>query len=306
MLKQSQVQRYAHESGLRDLMIAEREVVLTFVLQLLAEKGVLAKLAFKGGTCIRKMFLGTPGRFSTDLDFTSLTEEQPDDLILELLQAFEQPYHGIQFEIPDKGWYTTSGGLSWAVNPVYRHEWNTGGDSQFEFQVSHRETPTLEIEVVQQRDQSYFKHLPFVPVEIRCLPLAEILAEKIRACCQRNKARDIYDLGTFASKPFDRPLIRRLVVLKLWQARDAFDPELLLAKFEDVRGFDWDDLGQLVRRNQDVDHDRITVECVKGYAFLRELSPDERTLTQDRYQRERALWQRLSDECRAMIPERAS
>lgn len=91
MLKQSQVQRYTHESGLKDLMIAEREIVLTFVLQLLTEKGLLKKLAFKGGTCIRKMFLGTTGRFSTDLDFTCLTDEQPDDLILELLQAFEQP-----------------------------------------------------------------------------------------------------------------------------------------------------------------------------------------------------------------------
>jgi len=304
VLKQSQVQRYAHESGLKDLMIAEREVILTFVLQLLAEKGVLAKLAFKGGTCIRKMFLGAPGRFSTDLDFTSLTQEQPDDLILELLQAFEQPYHDIQFEIPDKGWYTTSGGLSWAVNPVYRHEWNTGGASQFEFQVSHRETPTLEAETVPQREQSYFKHLPFVPVEIRCLSLAEILAEKIRASYQRNKARDIYDLGIFASTPFDRVLVRRLVVLKLWQARDAFDPEALLAKFEDARSFDWDDLAQLVRKNQDVSRDRIVAECVNGYAFLRELSPDERTLAQDRYQRERTLWQRLSDECRAMISQK--
>ena len=81
MLKQPQVQRYAHESGLKNLMIAEREVVLTFVLQLLTEKGLLKKLAFKGGTCIRKMFLGTTGRFSTDLDFTCLTDEQPDDLI---------------------------------------------------------------------------------------------------------------------------------------------------------------------------------------------------------------------------------
>ena len=306
MLKQSQVQRYAHDSGLKDLMIAEREVVLTFVLQLLTEKGLLKKLAFKGGTCIRKMFLGTTGRFSTDLDFTCLTDEQPDDLILELLQAFEQPYHGIQFAIPDKGWYTTAGGLSWAVNPVYRHEWNTGGDSQFEFQVSHRETPTLETEVVPQRNQSYFQHLPFVPAEIKCLPLPEILAEKIRACFQRNKARDIYDLGIFASKPFDRALVRRLVVLKLWQARDAFDPEALHAKFEDVRSFDWGDLGQLVRRNQDVDVDRIAGECVKGYAFLRELSAEERILAGDKYQKERALWQKLSDECRAMVPEKSS
>jgi hypothetical protein len=37
MLTQPQVQRYAIESGLRDIMIAEKEVVLTFLLQLLSE-----------------------------------------------------------------------------------------------------------------------------------------------------------------------------------------------------------------------------------------------------------------------------
>jgi hypothetical protein len=48
MLTQAQVQRYSTESGLRDIMIAEKEVVLTFPLQLLSERGILNKLAFKG------------------------------------------------------------------------------------------------------------------------------------------------------------------------------------------------------------------------------------------------------------------
>jgi predicted nucleotidyltransferase component of viral defense system len=76
---------------------------------------------------------------------------------------------------------------------------------------------------MRQQEQSYFKFLPFVPAEIRCLALNEILAEKIRACYQRNKARDIYDLGMFATRPLNQALIRRMVVIKLWQARDSFD-----------------------------------------------------------------------------------
>ena len=61
MLTQPQVQRYSTESGLRDIMIAEKEVVLTFLLQLLSERGILDRLAFKGGTCLRKMFRRQPG-----------------------------------------------------------------------------------------------------------------------------------------------------------------------------------------------------------------------------------------------------
>ena len=160
-------------------------------------------------------------------------------------------------------------------------------------QISRRETPTLATERRPQCDQSYFRQLPFAPAEITCLALPEIIAEKIRACYQRNKARDIYDLGTFATRPLDQPLIRRLVVLKLWQARDTFDPERLMRKFEEGRAFDWDDLSQLVRRTVAVDRERITVDCVRGYRFLLDLTEEERQLANDPHQRERALWERL-------------
>ena len=224
MLTQAQVQRYSTESGLRDIMIAEKEVILTFLLQLLSERDILNRLAFKGGTSLRKMFVGSQGRFSTDLDFTGIGEHDHEDVILDMMQAFEQPFHGIQFAIPDEGYYETQDGLSWGVNPTYSHDWNASGNSEIRLQVSRRETPTLPPERRAQIEQSYFKSLPFAPAEITCLALPEILSEKIRACYQRNKARDIYDLGMFAKRPLDRPLIRRLVVLKLWQAGDAFDP----------------------------------------------------------------------------------
>jgi YD repeat-containing protein len=128
---------------------------------------------------------------------------------------------------------------------------------------------------------------------VTCLALPEIIAEKIRACYQRNKAGDIYDLGMFATRPLDQALIRRLVVLKLWQARDTFDPARLMTKFEDGREFDWDDLGQLVRRTAAIDHRRITADCVRGFAFLADLTAEERALAGDQHHREQDLWERL-------------
>jgi predicted nucleotidyltransferase component of viral defense system len=293
MLTQPQVQRYSNESGLRDIMIAEKEVVLTFLLQLLSERGILNRLAFKGGTCLRKMFIGSQGRFSTDLDFTGIEEHDHEDVILEMMEGFQQPFYGIQFAIPDGSYYETQDGLSWGVNPTYSHDWNASGVSEVRLQISRRETPTLPTVRLTQIEQSYFKLLPFVPAEILCLALPEILAEKIRACYQRNKARDIYDLGVFATRPLDHALIRRLVALKLWQAGDTFDPARLMRKFEDGRDFDWDDLGQLVNRAVDIDRDRITADCVRGFGFLANLTDDERTLAQDKYQREQAVADRV-------------
>jgi hypothetical protein len=49
----------------------------------------------------------------------------------------------------------------------------------------------------------------------------------------------MYDLGIFATKPHNQALVRRLTVLKLWQARDSFDPERLLLKFSDSKSYDW-------------------------------------------------------------------
>ncbi len=292
MLTQAQVQRYAVESGLRDIMIAEKEVVLTFLLQRLSERGILNRLAFKGGTCLQKMFVGSQGRFSTDLDFTGIEEHDHQDIILEMMAAFEQPFHGIAFAIPDN-YYETQDGQSWGVNPTYSHDWNASGVSEIKLQVSRRETPTLPVESLVQIEQSYFKFLPFAPAEITCLALPEILAEKIRASYQRNKARDIYDLGMFARRPLDQALVRRLVVLKLWQARDTFDPARLMQKFEEGKEFDWDDLRQLLNRTVVVDREKICADCVRGFGFLVNLTDEERKLAGDKYQREQATAEKL-------------
>jgi len=63
MPTQTQARRYSAQSGLRDMMIAEKEVVLTFLLQLLSERCIPDRLAFKGGICLRKMFIGSQGGF---------------------------------------------------------------------------------------------------------------------------------------------------------------------------------------------------------------------------------------------------
>jgi len=277
-------------------MIAENEIVLTFLLQLMAGHAILDKLAFKGGTCLRKMFIGSGGRFSTDLDFTRIEEHDHEDVILAMMEAFEQPFHGVRFDIPDGSYYETQDGLSWGVNPIYAHDWNPGGQSQIRLQVSRREIPTLPPSRHAQCVQSYFRHLSFDPVDITCLALPEIIAEKIRACYQRSKARDIYDLSIFATRPLDRPLIRRLVVLKLWQAGKAFDPEALMAKFNDATAFDWEDLRQLVRKTQASKPAEIADACIAGFAFLTELGLDEARLAADPHQHNKALWKALRDD----------
>jgi predicted nucleotidyltransferase component of viral defense system len=293
MLTLPDVRRYSAQSGLRDIMIAEKEIVLTFLLQLLSTSGILDRLAFKGGTCLRKMFVGSKGRFSTDLDFTALEEQDHEDIILSMMETFEKEFHGIRFRIPDHSYYETVDGLSWGVNPVYSHEWNTSGDSEIRLQISRRETPTLPTERRSQSEQSYFKQLAFAPTDILCLALPEIIAEKIRASYQRNKARDAFDLSMLVTRPLDQALIRRLVVLKIWQARDSFDPAMLIGKFNDGAQFDWNDLNDLVHRDARIEPQKICHDCASGLRFLIDLSPEEQMLAVDPHQKQQALWEKL-------------
>lgn len=302
MLTQPQLQRFAHESGIRSLEIVEKEIVLTYFLQLLSERGFLADMAFKGGTCIRKTWLGPNGRFSTDVDFTAMRrEESADDSVLQLAEITAQPFHGIQFEIDmgDKGWYEAEDGISWGVLPNYRHAL---GNGVLKLQVSNRETPTLPPDSRRQLEISYFKLLPFTPADLSCLRIEEILAEKIRATYQRNKPRDIWDLDNFASRPFYEPLIRKLVIIKLWQARDSFSPQRWNAKLAEAKAWDWDDLRQLVRGGVP-DPAQMLERCARRFAFLADMNADEAALAEDPYQRKQGIHQKLVAECNALAHE---
>ena len=64
MIADKFVDLYARNAGLRDKLVAERDVVLTYALDALIADGVMSALAFKGGTCLRRVVFGSSGRFS--------------------------------------------------------------------------------------------------------------------------------------------------------------------------------------------------------------------------------------------------
>jgi hypothetical protein len=86
---------------------------------------------------------GTVFNFSTDLDFTDTEDHNHEDIILAMMEAFARPFHGIQFAIPDEGYYETEDTLSSGVNPIYSHDCNQGDAGEVKLQISRRETPTL-------------------------------------------------------------------------------------------------------------------------------------------------------------------
>jgi predicted nucleotidyltransferase component of viral defense system len=284
MLTTGQLRQVAVRTAARDIMMVETDILLTHLLQLFHETGLVEHLAFKGGTMFRKMVFGPSGRFSTDLDFTCRSEVSRDDLTLMLLEALSASYHGIAFRFDrDKDWYLTEDGC--AANPTCSHPANERG-VKIKVQVSTRERPLLPIGPVAQLQQDYFRLLPFQPAPIPCLALEEAIAEKIRAASQRSKIRDLYDLAEFASRPLNRHRIRSLAVLKLWSSGGpGLDYEHFKQRIEERSDYDVDELRNLLRREHRPDLDKMISQVVEGFRFLKEMTELERAISADHSQR---------------------
>jgi predicted nucleotidyltransferase component of viral defense system len=288
MIEKRLVQWYASSSGV-DLDIAEREIVLTYVLQVFHDAGLLSPLAFKGGTAIRKIFLGNQGRFSMDLDFTMLEEINQEEFILAIVSTLhDHEHYGIHFNINPEDYYANPDSCGAVV--TYRHEWADNG--KFSIQVSFRAKPILPIQASALIQERYFQWLGIdVPV-IPTLDLHEIIGEKIRASAQRRRVRDLYDLYQFASVKFERNRVRRIAIMKCWETGYAFSPETFLTSLPDQH-YDWADLERLVKKSRLLTPAEVFGKVQQDYHFLTEMDQDERILANDPYLRERKVYQHL-------------
>ena len=272
MLRQNIVNQYAHGNNV-DLIVAEKDVILTYVLKVL-ERVDDVNLIFKGGTCLRKCYFGRLTRFSEDLDFQC---ERNNTLRDEIYRLFHDTTHyDISFSFTDDDWYETSDSLG--VDIQYSHAWNPG--SNFKFQVSFRGNILLPTSSLSVRKESYSRWLEFSLPYVGCMDLDEIIAEKIRACYQRSTVRDLYDLYFFSSRPFGHELIRLLVVLKFWDVHDMFDPDRFLRSVSKGT-YNWHDLDRLVRKDAWVAPEIIIKSIIDRFSFLKDLSDDEKLLIRD-------------------------
>jgi hypothetical protein len=152
------------------------------------------------------------------------TDRPADDVLEEIVDINREHYRiTFTFEEYNKTEDDTSFG-----DVLYTHSWNDAG--RFRLQVSLRERPTLPVLPKAMLHQAYFNYLEFELFDVRAMETIEMLAEKVRAALQRVKVRDLYDLHRFSTTPFDGELLRQLAVLKLWQARDPFDPDVFFQK----------------------------------------------------------------------------
>jgi predicted nucleotidyltransferase component of viral defense system len=230
-------------------------------------------LVFKGGTALRKMFAGTSGRFSTDLDFAL------EPITADRTSAVELLAETIDGHSTENFTYTVT---------EHRGKWSVGYESDLG-DVTHL-TTKLDIGPPVWLPPT---RMPWVPTSVHrqyplpstlpVMALEENLAEKAARLNRVQLARDLYDLWWIGRTPphssFNEPLMTRLVALKCWvdvygmrttpvswlavDRAVAFDPKVWL---ETDRGIDDESIGLLMNPPPDLVQLRTDVSA--RYQFL--------------------------------------
>jgi predicted nucleotidyltransferase component of viral defense system len=278
MITQGYLSRHFQgRSGMADAALLD--VAQDYALTYLHNEGAFdLGIVLKGGTSLRKLRAGNDGRFSTDLDFAAPNVDT-GELLLDMLDGAE--LFDVGFRL-DRREHLRARMV--VQTPL--------GQPRIPARVEISPRPLwlpsqLRTPVALPVHDGYEFTLPAIPAPA----LEESLAEKLAAWRRRGKLRDLYDLDLFGRGALDEPLIRRLLVLKVWHdvvddglGARPFDPAEIVADV-DRRRLTSEDIGLLT---QPVDPVNWLARVRSRYAFVTSIDKVEERVARcnpgDRYE----------------------
>jgi predicted nucleotidyltransferase component of viral defense system len=224
-------------------------------------------VALKGGTAIRKLWAGNAGRFSIDLDFAGL-DDAAADLLLEAVNGVQVGPFRFATEPID-----ATRRVAVAITSPF-------GSPEVPARLDLGRRPLwIAATAVQPVSLPIHQRYDFEMPAIPAAAVEEIIAEKLARYHRASLARDLYDLAWFASRAFDRGLVRRLTVLKVWcdvvddgLGEAPFDPQRVLRQRGESE-FRPEAIGYLTTP---VDIPGWVTAVSRRYAFLRDMDEFER------------------------------
>lgn len=241
------------------------DIAQDLMLRHLHDIGLLDELAFKGGTALRKLYAGTQGRFSLDLDFSVRDLDGDATATLELLV---EAVSGLVLG-PFRYGATDRRGKTHLT--IVTDLTQTGSlSSKLDVNPPPWLEPIRRGWIPMDIHAQYGGPLP----QLAVVRLEENIAEKTARLNRTTTARDVYDLVWLWRNyrdggGLDTDLVRRLAVLKIWvdayglsgpgelawkpgHEAHPFDPSAWL-RVRPAWEFDSQDIGQLSVPAPDVD-----------------------------------------------------
>ena len=162
----------------------EQDLILSAILVRIYQDDLLRqKLAFRGGTCLYKLFFKTPLRYSEDLDFVQVSPEKIGPTIKALREALRDIFN------EEAKWNQKQGSyqLFYSFIPL-----GQTGRRRIKLEINTREHGAFA--GYQNKAFNLESQWRSGKSSITTFSLEEILATKLRALYQRRKGRDLYDL----------------------------------------------------------------------------------------------------------------
>lgn len=184
----------------------EKDFVISIILMLISELPEFSdysdKMAFRGGTCIRKVFYPLETRFSEDLDFTNLTVEESSSFLEEVNHLIGRNLGVTTFERSEVE-YKNERRLDFIL--YYTSVLQQRNHIVFNLSTA---SPLEEPARMKVETAPYFSKSP----KVLTMSLNEIASEKMRALLQRKKPRDVFDVWFLISEKgikLDKRLLRK-------------------------------------------------------------------------------------------------
>ncbi len=243
------------------------DIAQDYALKFLNDQGLFdLGVVLKGGTSLRKLRAGNAGRFSTDLDFTT-PDTETGELLLDAIHGAE--LFDVRFTLTDRARLRARLTVNTPLGQP-RIPARIEISSRALWLAAEWGTP-IHLPV----HDGYEFSMPEIPVPA----MEESLSEKLAAWRRRRKIRDLYDLDLLGKGGLDEPLVRRLLVLKVWHdvvddrlGSRPFDPEEIVADI-DVRRLPPEDIGLLT---QPVEPELWLRRVRQRFAFVLDLDEEER------------------------------
>ncbi len=160
----------------------EQDLLLSrMILEIAIDPLLSNELAFRGGTCLHKLWLQRPWRFSEDLDYVRTSQGG----VGEILSALRDIGVRLGFDR-----VTTTIGSYPKVRFRTRSAAGTPLSIKVEINTFERAPSRAWMERAYRMDSPWFAET----ASVRTFELPELMATKIRALFQRRKGRDVFDL----------------------------------------------------------------------------------------------------------------
>lgn len=228
MIDKTEIEEKAEQIGVTPANV-ERDYVFGWLLKAFYENEYLAALlVFKGGNCMRKAYYPET-RFSSDLDFSVETAVDVPRMQEEINKAClaAQAACGVQFETernvlrPEEA--LDNKRQSFKGRIYFKDFYGNSDNITISVRLDLTEFDRLYLPTVRRPLLHLYSDASECRVDLRCMALEELLANKLKCLIQRRHSFDLYDLvyATFFERSIE---VDRSLVLRTFLRKTIFEP----------------------------------------------------------------------------------